>query len=69
MSSNQLLLLLQIIKIIRLGVGLSKELKTSYDKSMQVLETAIAEDRDPTEAEWQELNSNLDKLHNKLQGE
>jgi hypothetical protein len=69
MSSNQLLLLLQIIKIIRLGVGLSKELKQSYDKSMKVLETAIAEDRDPTEAEWQELNSNLDKLHNKLQGE
>jgi len=69
MSSDQLKLLLQIIKIIRLGIGLSKELKQSYDRSMQVLETAIAEDRDPTKEEWQELNSLIDTLHNKLQGE
>lgn len=66
MSPEQIKLLFKVLDIIALGAQLAPQLKAQYDKSKAKLEQIVSENRDPTQAEWDEINSDIDALRDEL---
>ena len=66
MSAEQLLYLLKILDIFAVGINLAPELMDSYQKSKAKIQQFVAEGRDPTPEEWQELNNQIEALQTEL---
>ncbi len=66
MSPETLLLVLGLIDHLALAMQLTGTVRADYELFSAKLRAMVAEDRDPTEDEWQELNARIDAARAKL---
>jgi len=60
MSPATVALILKAMDLVAMGVTMVPEMKARYDEVTAKLKEMANEGRDPTDAEWKELNDKLD---------
>lgn len=62
MSAGTLILIAKLIDLVMLGVEMNPEAREQAEKLSEKLHRMIDENRDPTLAEWDEINLHTDSL-------
>lgn len=68
MTQTQALLLLKLLDVLGAGIQAAPAVIDRFHRSRDLVERLIREDRDPTEAEWAELDQEIASLRDALHG-
>lgn len=67
MTNSTINLIIEILKIVGLGLQLGISAKTKYDLLVLEIETMVRENRDPTEAEFEASLKRIQDLNEEIQ--
>ena len=69
MNAETVILILRLLDLIASVAIRGAEVQAKFSTLRDEISTMVAEDRGPTEEEWESMNQRADALHAELQGQ